>query len=168
MADIKALNAYSSGVRRRFFTKISSLGWEEAIRNREASHYSLLGIMLHMIDNEDWIVNVVIPGRPATERRKHLPNDFTGFEGVESLLADVETRTNLYLEHMDTRELARTVKFTISSGTSFDMTVEECLFQSFTEQLYHMGEVIALLWQQDIEPPQMQWFRNRENLRLSA
>ena len=82
MADVTALNAYSSRVRRRFFDKISSLGWEAATKNREASHYSLLGVMLHMIDNEDWIVNVVIPGRPATERRKHPPSDFAGFEGV--------------------------------------------------------------------------------------
>src|ERR1700730_12235049 len=80
--DISALNAYSSRVRRKFLTKILSLGWEEAVKNREASHYSLLGIMLHMIDNEDWIVNNVIPGRPAAERKKHLPSEFTGFKGV--------------------------------------------------------------------------------------
>jgi uncharacterized damage-inducible protein DinB len=33
------------------------------------------------------------------------------------------------------------------------MTVEESLFQTFTEQLYHLGEMIALLWQDGVEPP---------------
>ena len=84
------------------------------------------------------------------------------------LLADVEAKTEAYLGRVDARELARNVKFTLSSGASFDMTVEECLFQTFTEQLYHMGEIIALLWQEDVEPPQMQWFHNRESLKLSA
>jgi len=45
-------------------------------------------------------------------------------------------------------------------GKTFNLSVEECLFQSFTEQLYHMGELIALPWQENIEPPRMQWFWN--------
>ena len=45
-------------------------------------------------------------------------------------------------------------------GAVFNLSVEECLLQTFTEQLYHMGELIALLWQLNIEPPQMQWFYN--------
>jgi len=166
LVDIKTLNAYSSRVRRKFLAKVSSLGWEQAIMNREASHYSLIGIMLHMIDNEHWIVNVVIPGRPETERKKHLPNEFAGFEEVEALLSEVEARTKLYLEGVDAMELSRKVKFTLFPDAD-NMTVEEWLFQTFTEQLYHLGEMIALLWQDDVEPPPMQWFRNRESLSLS-
>ena len=166
LVDIRTLNAYASRVRRRFLAKVSSLGWEDATRNREASYYSLVGILLHMIDNEEWIVNVVIPGRPATERKKHLPNEFGGFEGVEALLSEVEARTKLYLEGVDAEELGRHVRFTGFIGAD-NMTVEEWLFQTFTEQLYHLGELIALLWQQDVEPPPMQWFHNRESLSLS-
>ena len=167
LVDIRALNDYSSRVRRKFLAKLSSLGWEEAVRNREASHYSLVGIMLHMIDNEDWIVNIVIPGKPAAERRRHLPSEFAGFEGVEALLAEVEAKTKLYLESMDTGELGRNVKYPAFPAAD-NMTVEEWLFQSFTEQLYHLGELIALFWQDDVEPPQMQWFNNRESLSLSS
>lgn len=166
MVDIIALNAYSTRVRRRFLTKISSLGWEQAVKNREASHYSLIGVMLHMIDNEDWIVNIVIPGRPETERKKHLPDEFAGFEGIEALLGEVEARTKLYLGGANDKELSRVIKFTRFPGAD-GMTAEEWLFQSFTEQLYHLGEMIALLWQEDVEPPQMQWFHNRESLALS-
>ena len=167
LIDIRALNAYSSRVRRKFLAKVTSLGWDEATKNREASYHSLMGILLHMIDNEYWIVNIVIPGRPAMERTKHPLSDFAGFDSVESFLAGVEDKTRSYLGGLDSNELSRVVKFTLSSGAVFDMTVEECLFQSFTEQLYHLGEMIALLWQDDIEPPTMQWFSNRESLTLS-
>jgi hypothetical protein len=30
-----------------------------------------------------------------------------------------------------------------------------------------MGELIALLWQEDIEPPRMQWFWNNPRTRTS-
>lgn len=75
-------------------------------------------------------------------------------------LNEVEKKTKSYLQQVDDSELKRRVKFTLSSGEVFDLSVEECLFQSFTEQLYHIGELIALMWQDDIEPPRMQWFWN--------
>jgi hypothetical protein len=59
--------------------------------------------------------------------------------------------------------LSKSVDFVTSI---FKLSVEECLFLSFTEQLYHLGELIALFWQENIEPPPMQWFRN--NPRESA
>jgi uncharacterized damage-inducible protein DinB len=80
---------------------------------------------------------------------------------------EVEKRTNAYLDKADERELARRVNFTVRFG-SFDLSAEECLLQSFTEQLYHMGELIALLWQEDIEPPKMQWFFNNPRASTSG
>ena len=75
-------------------------------------------------------------------------------------LFDVEKKTRSFLAKIGEDELHRNVKFVLQSGQSFDMSIEECLFQSFTEQLYHLGELIALLWQDNIEPPAMQWFHN--------
>ena len=31
------------------------------------------------------------------------------------------------------------------------ITIKECLFRSFTEQFYHMGELTNLIWQEDVE-----------------
>jgi uncharacterized damage-inducible protein DinB len=81
---------------------------------------------------------------------------------------DVESNTREYLARADSSELGRRVVFELSSGKTFDLTVEECLFQSFTEQLYHIGELIALLWQENIEPPTMQWFYNNPRERKNA
>ena len=76
-------------------------------------------------------------------------------------LSEVEKKTIDYFSSATEDELKRRVVFELSTGKKFDLTVEECLVQSFTEQLYHLGEIICLLWQDDIEPPQMQWFYNR-------
>jgi uncharacterized damage-inducible protein DinB len=157
---ITELYGYASSVRRRFAQKLAELPWAEVDKNREASFYSMKNILLHMVDNEDWIVNWVIQGRAADYKRSKKSADYTNMESVLYHLDDVERKTKLYLETSNEEELGRRIRFTFSNGDSFDSSVEECLFQSFTEQLYHLGELIALLWQINVEPPRMQWFYN--------
>jgi uncharacterized damage-inducible protein DinB len=112
-----------------------------------------------MIDNEDWIVNWMIPGKSREYVRKKS-EEYTHMSQVLQHLDEVEGKTRAFLKTANEQEFNRRVDFTLSSGKTFNLSVEECLFQSFTEQLYHMGELIALLWQDNIEPPRMQWFWN--------
>ena len=161
MFSIQELYSYSARVRRRFAEKLAALPWEEVEKNREASFYSMKNVLLHIIDNEDWMVNWVIQGRSAKYKRERKSEDYAEMNTILDHLSDVEKKTRGYLEKATEEGLSSRVKFVRqSSGEEFDLTVEECLFQSFTEQLYHLGEIIALLWQENIEPPPMQWFYN--------
>ncbi len=126
----------------------------------EASFYSMKNILIHMIDNEDWIVNWVIHNRSQEYKRARKAEEYTEMKQIIEHLDEVEARTREYLRGLNEEELKRRVNFVLSSGKAFDLSVEESLFQSFTEQLYHLGEIIALLWQENVEPPQMQWFWN--------
>jgi len=164
MFDAKELYQYSSTVRRRFLEKLETLPWESVTKNREASYYSMKDILLHIIDNEDMIVNWQVPGRGAEYKRRRDWGEYSDMQMIRDHLDEVEKKTRVYLERADEQELRRRVNFTVRSGT-FDLSVEECLLQSFTEQLYHMGELIALLWQDSIEPPRMQWFWNNPRAR---
>lgn len=149
-------------MRRRFAVKLSELPWEKVCENREASFYSMRNILIHMIDNEDWIVNWVIHDKGSEYKRVDV-DKYADMAQVISYMDQVESRTKEYLASIranEDKELGRRQIFSLRSGKSFDLTVEEILFQSFTEQLYHIGELIALLWQENIEPPQMQWFHN--------
>jgi uncharacterized damage-inducible protein DinB len=162
---IKELHQYSSKVRRAFLEKLRSLPWETVIKNREASFYSMKDIMLHMIDNEDMVVSGQILKVPDCKRARDW-EEYSDMPMIREHLDEVEKRTKDYLEKADENELGRRVDFTVRSGT-FDLSAEECLMQSFTEQLYHMGELIALLWQENIEPPRMQWYWNGPRTRTS-
>ncbi|HUK51430.1 MAG TPA: DinB family protein [Terriglobales bacterium] len=159
MFTILELYSYASKVRRSFAQRIAALPPELVERNREASFYTMKNILLHMIDNEDWIVGWVIHGR-SREYVRRKSAEYTNIAMVLDHLDEVESRTLEYLKSADEAELNRRVDFVLSSGESFNLSVEESLFQSFTEQMYHLGELIALLWQEDIEPPRMQWFWN--------
>ncbi|MDA4111792.1 MAG: DinB family protein [Thaumarchaeota archaeon] len=161
--EIRYLYDYSRAVRRRFANKFSELPWEDVSKNREASFYSMKNVLLHAIDNEDWIVNYAILGR-TKDYSKRKSDEYTSMQMILDHLAEVEKKTIAYFSSATETEFKRHVDFELSSGKKFDLTVEECLIQSFTEQLYHLGEVICLLWEDDIEPPPMQWFYNRPNI----
>lgn len=155
--SITELYEYASAVRRRFLDRLAELPWEAVERNREASHYSMKNILVHMIQNEEWMVNWVIQGK-STQYVWAPYKTFTDIGSVRVKLEDVEKRTRGYLRGATAEELTRRVALVLNSGERFELTVEECLFQSFIEQIFHLGELIALLWQDDIEPPKMQWF----------
>ena len=164
MFSIEELHQYSSRVRRSFANKLAELHWSEVEKNREASFYSMKNILLHAIDNEDWMVNWVIQERTKDYTRRKW-EEYSSMNMVFEHLEEVEEKSNQYFAKLDDAELKRRVNLTTSAGQTFDLAVEECLFQSFTEQIYHLGELIALLWQDDIEPPKMQWFWNNPRTR---
>ena len=156
---IPELYAYSTRVRRNFAERLAELPVDVVAKNREASFYTMKNILLHIIDNEDWMVNWVIQGKSREYVRKKS-EEYTDMKQVVQHLDEVEAKTRAFLKTANEQEFARRVDLTLSSGKTFNLSVEECLFQSFTEQLYHIGELIALLWQENIEPPKMQWFWN--------
>jgi len=164
MFSVEELHQYSCRVRRSFANKLAELPWSEVEKNREASFYSMKNILLHAIDNEDWMVNWVIQDKSNDYVRRKW-QEYTSMNMVFEHLEEVEEKSNQYFAKLDDAELTRRVKLTTSAGQTFDLAVEECLFQSFTEQIYHLGELIALLWQDNIEPPKMQWFWNNPRTR---
>ena len=159
MFSISELHQFSSSVRGKFASKLSELPWSEVEKNREASFYSMKNILLHIIDNEDWMVNWVIRNRQQDYVRRKW-EEYASMKMVLDHLAEIEERSRGYFAGLNEDELNRKVNFTTAAGQVFNLTVEECLLQSFTEQLYHLGELIALLWQINVEPPKMQWFWN--------
>jgi uncharacterized damage-inducible protein DinB len=132
--------AYAIRVRRRFLERMRGLPWEEVVKNREASFYSMKNIMLHMVDNEDWIINWVIQDKSTMHRRRKW-EEYPSFESVEQHMNEVEETANGHLSALGPDELRRHVRLVLGNGESFDLSVEECLLQAFTEQMFHMGPV---------------------------
>ncbi len=159
MFSIQELNRYSSSVRRKFAEKLAALPAEAVDRNREASFHTMKNILLHMIDNEDWMVNYVVNGKSQEYQRRKW-DEYTDMKMVIEHLAEVEEATKAFMARTPPESFTSLVSFRTSRGIEIELSVEECLLQSFTEQLYHLGELIALMWQDNLEPPAMQWFFN--------
>jgi hypothetical protein len=88
-----------------------------------------------MIYAEDWLVNSAILGRRINYREPSF-NSFD-MRKVIGYLDEVELNTKAFLKSATENELRLKIKLRFSSRQkrAYDLTVEECLLQSFTEQL---------------------------------
>lgn len=61
-----------------------------------------------------------------------------------------------YLESATPHDLARRVRVFWMPGR---YVAADGLLQATLEQAHHLGELISVLWQPDIQPPEMTWIR---------
>ncbi len=66
------------------------------------------------------------------------------------------------LDNLDDELLAKKVKAPWLPGSHY---LADVLMQVSFEQAHHIGEIIAMMWQLDIEPPEMTWIMNTRNMR---
>ena len=154
MVEVTELLQYNETVRRRYFEKLSALSWKVFIKNREASFESIRNIFIHTLGAIDYWLDF-LQGQNLRSKRKF--EDYKTFKEVRNYMEHVEKRTHDYLNSLTTGQLEKTYAVTDDDGKSFEVTTTDILIHVFEEEVHHRGEVIALLWQMNVEPPQMGW-----------
>ncbi len=69
----------------------------------------------------------------------------------------VEARMRGYTSSLTPDGLAMKYEVKNDLGETVEVTAEDVLIHVFEEEVHHRGELIALLWQMEIEPPVMGW-----------
>ena len=154
MKVIKLLE-YSKFLRQSYLNTFSTLPWGEFVKDRGGSFVSLRNIYLHCIEVLDRYVNYRILGMPEKPRI-----DFDGYDNMEKVKSyanQIESNVAGYLSEVTPEELVIIVELKFGDGTTAKVTVEDALFHLFQEEIHHIGEFIALLWQMNIEPPHLGW-----------
>jgi uncharacterized damage-inducible protein DinB len=154
--DSRNLFQYSQALRNRYLEQIATLPWEEVVRSRGASFDSLRNILLHTIDAEDRLVNYVIPGR-TRDWISRSPDEFRDMDSIRKRANEVESKTKIYAMRIGNDELEQKVELSRAGMASTMVRVEDILVHVALENIHHFGELIALLWQMDVEPPHMGW-----------
>jgi len=154
MVEVTELLEYNETVRRRYFEKLGALSWKVFIKNREASFESIRNIFIHTLGAIDYWLDF-LQGQNLRSKRKF--EDYKTFKEVRNYMEHVEKRTHDYLNSLTTGQLKKTHTVTDDDGKSFEVTTTDILIHIFEEEVHHRGEVIALLWQMNVEPPQMGW-----------
>ena len=152
----KALVEYSQSVRSRYIEQMVTLPWEEITKDRGASFDSLRNVLLHTIDAEDRLVNYVITGRTKNWVSRN-PEEFHDMNSIKKRAQETESKTKTYLAKLTPKELERKVEFSRTGMPPTLVRVEDILIHAALENIHHFGELIALLWQIDVEPPHMGW-----------
>ncbi|MCJ7718632.1 DinB family protein [Candidatus Bathyarchaeota archaeon] len=145
---------YTHAVRRRYLKILGELSWDEVIKDRGASFPSIRDIFLHALDAEDLFINYIVQGK----YEKWVSQDYGNFlniHQIEGRVDDVEKNVDAYLKTLTERELDR--KVALPWRPSFLLRVDDVLINVAIEDACHMGELIALMWQIDKEPPFLSW-----------
>lgn len=127
---------YSQFLRHKYLDALSKLPWEEVVKDRGASFASLRDIYLHMVFVVDAYINYALQGNRNYPNVNY--NEYDSIEKIAKYRDDVEARAKTNLDKMTPDVLAKS---------------DIVLLDFFQEETHHRGELIALLWQMDIEPP---------------
>lgn len=154
MVEVRELLEYNQNVRHEYFEKLASIPWREFTKNREASFHSIRNIFIHALNAMDYWLDFV-QNEELLSKRKF--DEYKTFDEVRAYMEHVENRMVGYLDSLLAGDLKGKHKVTCDGGETIEVTAEDILIHVFEEEVHHRGELIALLWQMNIEPPPMGW-----------
>jgi uncharacterized damage-inducible protein DinB len=85
------------------------------------------------------------------------PEEFHDMDSIKKRARETESKTKAYLAKLTPEELERKVDFSRPGMPPMIVRVEDILIHAALENIHHFGELIAMLWQMDVEPPHMGW-----------
>lgn len=157
--SIRKWYAYNAFVRQKYFDTLSELPEKELRRDRGASFPTLLDILGHSLGGtETWIVRMSAlngePFKPFDQPREWSLVDVRRYDSsVEGLVSRFFTR--LTDKDLDREYLVP--KLPPWWDEDFTTTVRSTLLHVIEHELQHRGELNALLWQIDVDPPITDW-----------
>ncbi len=149
---------YNHAVRALYVEALAKLPWSEVVKPRGISFDSLRNILVHLTMVEDRWVNYIIPDRFLT----WVDPSFEDYESIIELKEYVlrtQKRTEEYLNKLNAEELGRKIVIPWGKPPYASVTVETVLTHMIIEDLIHYGELSAILWQTDVEPPYLAFWR---------
>jgi uncharacterized damage-inducible protein DinB len=155
--DFKELFNYNHTVRQNYIDAFKQkLSWEDMIKNRETGWLSLKDTLLHIIWVEDSWINYSIQG--LEDPNRPFPySSYNSWNIIDDYNLNSTSKINNYLDSLRPNDLWRPVSRLNIDGIRRTTIVREVLIHVIAEELHHRGEIIAILWQMNFQPPDMGW-----------
>lgn len=162
MSELRSVRdwfGYNAAARQRYIDVLAKLPRAELLRDRGASFPTMLDILTHsMGGTETWIVRM-----SALNGEK-----FSDYDGPEEMTMDdvrqydrvLQDQVRTFFARLTEADLDRTYrvpKLPPWWDEDFTTSVRSTLLHVIEHELQHRGELNALLWQIDVEPPIMDW-----------
>lgn len=153
--DFRSIYEYNWRVLRDYADGLAKLPRDAVVKNREATYHSMKNVFHHILSVHDGWLNVTVQGQSADpEMRKRDFDDVESMEPLRAYLEKIIAKEGAFLEKLATKDLERPVQ---PEWKERPHPLRDALMQVTFEQAHHLGELIALFWQMDIEPPEMTW-----------
>lgn len=154
-ADFREVYEYNWRVLRDYCEALAKLPKEEVVKNREATYNSMKNIFHHILSVHDGWLNVTAQGASADPAMRE--KDFDEVQSMAELRGYMEkiiAQEKRFLGKLTDKDLDRGVQ---PEWKTRPHPLRDAFLQVTFEQAHHLGELIALFWQEDIEPPEMTW-----------
>ena len=154
LATLRTFYRFNSTVRRNYLEAILGLPEDERLKDRGASYPSLQEIFVHVLDGLRFWFEYVPEDRVA--RSERLPARSLGPSDLRRWTERADRTVSKFLDPLGPGDLAREI---VGHFPADGKEVEErfptgdILWHMVEEELQHRGELNALFWQMDIDPP---------------
>lgn len=155
--DVRTFFQFNRQVRQALFEPLATLPAAEFVADVGISFGSLRNTLFHILRVEDFWVHVFLQGgahRVDREEREEIDTVASLAERWDR----VSSGSEAYLDGLNPEALGEVRERSAGSQT-IRKTVEEYLFTFLVHEVYHKGEVLAVLWQKGFEelPPVDFW-----------
>jgi uncharacterized damage-inducible protein DinB len=156
---LRAWFAYIADARQGYLETLAKLPPAELTRDRGASFPSVLDIFTHSQGAlYFWMKDCATFPFPPQQGESDGP------PSIAVLMKDeryIQTQIQRVMAELTESNLSRTITRAKGRGSDHDcqVPVREALWHLVEEELQHRGELNALLWQIDVDPPVMSWVK---------
>jgi len=150
--DFRRIFTYNEKVLRSFFDALDRLPWENVSESIEGSHQSMKNIFVHILSVYNGWINYNAQGKSD-----HIPLEEHDYEKYHSMRQVQESMSKVlggvdgFMKELNDDDLSKKITGPWMEGEHELSDV----MQVTLEQAHHLEEIIALLWQLNIEPPEM-------------
>jgi uncharacterized damage-inducible protein DinB len=149
---------YNTFVRKKYLAFLGKLPKDTLTRDRGASHSSILDIFVHVLnDKKSWFYTYRTGKQDLPETKVQSLYD------AQRLESEVDRFIRNFMRKLQPEDVHKPFQFTVGAGPEegqvITWTLKGMLMHQVEEELQHRGEINALLWQDDIDPPVTSWWR---------
>lgn len=152
MPEVSVLQQFyrmNRNLRTKYLDKLASLPAGELLRDRGSSHPSLLDIFTHIVEGYDfWFSQVLCKTHgPQDERTGKILQ----LDEARKLDSEIGGLAVDYVSKLSEKDLDRKIELPWENVPA--ARLGDICWHMVEEELQHRGEINALLWQMDIDPP---------------
>ena len=164
--EFRKMYRYNRAVMAAYGRKIERLPWDVVSKDRETTWHSIAGVYHHIVGVYDGWLCYVAQGKGVDEKTASRRWDsFTSMRDIRAFHEAVWASVQPWLDCLTDADLRRRVK---APWQPKACSLEDALMQVTLETAHHLGEIIGMLWQEDIRPPAMTWLDIQWGLEAAA
>ncbi len=164
-----AFYTYNTDARKKYLDAMEKLRWEDVVKDRGASFGSIRDVFLHILNAyRYWFqygIRDNLKGYRGVDRES-----FKSVDDMRMYERQVDSMVMVLFESLQEEDLPKVYHIHDEDGP-LQLTMEAILMHMIEEELQHRGEMNCMFWQQDADPPIVQyhqWLDERRHLRQHA